>query len=248
MKAPEFQERYFNEDADTPMMLELEDFRTAIEEVYDEYHKTNEFFLDEFGIRFSSIFRAWNAFGGFIGHRFNEALIAQDDRLCHNPNDDRPPDITHKAFRAAALEMDGIEDEVDGIEQKARKYPNCFTSHNETDAYVLFTQYRVNEPDVIRDDLEPFEFTKILCAKAEGLTWNEHPRKDGSNRNATYTPADDLRHAVRSNPIYENPEAIRGEHPKKEEYRQNHAQFDPDYARENYPEFAPEQETLPTGD
>jgi len=243
MQEPQFRDRFFNPDAEYPMMLGSGDFKAAIEEVYDEYHRTNEFFLDEFGIRFNNIFRAWNAFGGFIGHRFNEALIGQDDRLCHNPNDDRPPDITHKAFRAAARQMDSIEDEVDGIEQKAAKYDNGLTSHNKTETYVLFTQYRVKEPDVIRDDLEPFEFTKILCVKAEGLHWNKHGRKGDSNRNVTYTPKPDLRHALRSNPIYEHPDAIKGQQPKKDEYRQNHANFDPVYADEN-PEYATQQATL----
>lgn len=243
MKAPEFRERFFNPDAEFPMMLTAEDFRAAIKEVYHEYHRTNEFFLDEFGYRFNSVFRAQNAFGGFIGHRFNEALIGQDSRLCHNPNDDRPPDITHKAFRAAAEEMESIADEVDGIEQKAAKYDDMLSSHNVTDAYVLFTQYRLREPDEIRDDLEPFEFTKILCADAEGLSWNHYGRGEDSNRNVTYRPADDLRHDLRSNPIYENPEAIKGQE-HKNEYQRNHATFDPVYARKNYPELAPGQENL----
>lgn len=239
MKEPEFRDRYFNPDADLPINVKPEDIRRAITRVYSHYHKMNEFHLDEFDTRFHKAFRAMNSIGDFIGHQFNDALVEQNKNLCHNPKDDLRPDIIHQAFHAAAENREKVK----GIEQKAAHFKKMLTSHNKAFTNLLFIQYRVNEPDEVRDDLEPIEFTQILFADATGKTWNKNDRKEGSNRNVTYSAGDDLRHALRSNPVYENPEAITGtDH--KETYRRNHAQFDPKYAERKYPEFAPGQKTL----
>ena len=41
---------------------------------------------------------------------------------------------------------------------------------------------------------------------------------------------------LRSNPVYEDPDAITGRDEELVEYKQRHARFDPEYA-ENHPEF-----------
>lgn len=237
MKKPEFHERFLNkEDVVLPLGIDHDDVRAAIERVYRRYHKVNEFHIDGFGIRFHDSFRAMNSLGDYLGHQFNDALIDQRSFLEHNPHDDRRPDIIHERNRAEAKVRDG--NLVDGIEQKAAQHPNFLTSHNESHTNLLFIQYRVNEPGKIRDELEPIEFTQILCADASKQSWEFEPR--GQNSNTTYRAADDLKDALRSNPLYQHPDAIcQNEHVHK--YRKLQASFDPVYDEQN-PHLRPNED------
>lgn len=235
MKRPEVKDRFLNEEAKLPLGVELDEIRNAIKRVYDRYHKINEFHIEEFGIRFHDSFRAMNSVGDYIGHQFNDALIDQRDDLHHNPHDDRRPDIVHERDRAAAKVRDG--ELVDGIEQKAAQHPQFLTSHNQSHTNLLFIQYRVNRPNEIVD-VEPIEFTQILCADASKQTWEFEPR--GQNSNTTYRAAGDLKDALRSNPIYQHPDAIcQNEHVTK--YRKLHASFDPVYNEQN-PHLLPNED------
>lgn len=232
MKEPEFHERFLNKNAELPLGVELDEIQAAIERVYNRYHKINEFHIEEFGIRFNDSFRAMNSVGDYIGHQFNDALIDQKDVLEHNPHDDRRPDIIHERDREDAINRDN--DLVDGIEQKAAQHPSFLTSHNQSHTNLLFIQYRVNRPGEVVD-VEPIEFTQILVADASKQTWEFEPR--GQNSNTTYRAADDLKDALRSNPIYQHPDAItQNEHVSK--YRKLQASFDPKYD-ENHPDLLP---------
>lgn len=238
MEQPEFRERFFNPNSWLPMNVKHDDIRQAIKQVYDRYHKMNEFYLDEFDTRFHKAFRAMNAIGDFVGHQFNDALINQNGNLEPNPLDDRRPDIIHGAYQEAAKNRDLPK--VDGIEQKAAHYRSFLTSHNEAYTNLLFLQYRVIEPGKIQTDLQPIEFTQILCADASEYGWKFEPR--GQTSNTTYRAAEDLKDALRSNPLYQKPEAIcQNEH--EEKHRRQQARFDPVFADENS-EYVTEQQTL----
>ncbi|NIB98041.1 hypothetical protein [Halobacterium sp. R2-5] len=235
MEKPQFRERYLNENAWLPLGLEIDHIRQAIKAVYDRYHQVNEFHIEEFGTRFYDEFRAMNAVGDYVGHQFNNALIEQMETLEHNPHDDRRPDIIHSGFRAAAENRD--KSIVDGIEQKAAHYRSFFTSHNESPTNILFLQYRVNAQGEIPEDEEPFEFTQILVADGGKYNWEFEDRGQGSN--TTWRAADDLKDALRSNPLYQNPESIcQNEH--VERYRRIQASFDPVFAESN-PEYVSEE-------
>ena len=204
MKRPKFRERYFNPDAWLPMGIGYDDVRQAIRRVYDRYHRLNEFHLNEFDTRLHDSFRAMNAIGDYVGHQFDDALIDQNGNLQHNPHDDRRPDVIHKAFRSAA--KDRGKPKVDGIEQKAAHFKSFLTSHNKSYTNLLFLQCRVKEKHIVKDDVEPFEFIQILCADAGEHEWEFEPRGQGSN--TTWRAADNLKDALRSNPLYQKPETI----------------------------------------
>ena len=241
MKEPQFHERYLNTNAWLPLGINHDTVRTAIKRVYARWHHMNEVYLEAYESRFYRSFRAMNAVGDYLGHQFNDAIVEQMDTLDHNPHDDRRPDIIHKGFQAAA--KDRALPNVDGIEQKAAQFKDFLTSHNESKTNLLFIQYRVNEPKEIRDDIEPIEFTQILCADAGSYEWEFEPRGQGSN--TTWRAADDLKDALRSNPLYQNPKAIcQNEHVEK--YRQIQASFDPDYAKKN-PHYITKQATITDG-
>lgn len=223
MREPEPRSRFLNRDAELLLGIEIEDIRAAIERVYTRYHDLNEFHVENYSIRFHESFRAMNSVGDYIGHQFNDALVANVDELEHNPHDDRRPDIVHQRDLEEARDRD--YDDVTGIEQKAAHYKRFFTSHNQSNTNLLFIQYRIHEPGEVAD-VEPFEFTQILLADASQQSWEFEPR--GQNSNTTYRAADDLRDAMRSNPVYQHPDAIcQNEHVDR--YRDIQASFDPEY-------------------
>lgn len=243
MEQPEFHEDYFNPYAELPYGVTPDEVREAIKEFYDFYADMNEFFVSEDHGRIETILRANNALSDFIGNVATEELANASDTLIVNQKPDGFPDL---------LPVDNDEYEADdyevhhgdeGIETKCSKSNGGWQAHNNEDAWFVVFRYERGSPDDEVTDMEPIRFVQVLCANLNEDDWSHSGRSGDSRRTITSSIVKSGMDKLRSNPIYEDPEAITGRAEKKEKYHRNHAQFDPTFA-ENNPQYATEQTEL----
>jgi len=123
VQTPEFNEDWFNPDAELPYGVEPNEVRTAIKEFYDFYDDLNHFLMREDHGRIETVLRANNALSDFIGNVATEELAQASDSLIINQKQDGFPDILpvdHDAYAEQDYKVHhgahGIENEVFEIE------------------------------------------------------------------------------------------------------------------------------------
>ena len=231
MQPPEFNPDYLNTNVELPYGLTQDHVEYAIKAVYEYYHAANQWHIQEGYGRFCDQFRANNAIGDFLGHRLTAELVNACDSIKRNLRDDGRPDILPIEHPA-----DYVKDKsVPGIEVKFSQKTG-FDSHNAVDGWVLFTRYEVHHPrHEIDEDEAPINIKQMLCATTDPDEYTDHPSGPDSDRTNTANPKATAMHRLRSNPVYEQPDAITC-HPEysdwKEEYRERHLDFNPDYSLE----------------
>ena len=239
MERPVFQERYWNESAELPYGVTAEDFKEAIEETYQIYGDICEYLLGEGHGRIETLIRANNALSDLIGNIATEALADSSDALVHNQKDDGWPDL---------LPVDHYDDfEVlygdEGIETKCSKSSGGWNAHNNEEGWFVIFRYDRGDPEEEPENMVPVRFVQILAAELDEDDWEHSGRSEESRRTITSYVQETGMDKLRSNPVYQDPDYISGRARKKEQYKTNHAGFDPVFA-EAHPEYEMEQTEL----
>lgn len=233
MQRPEFQERYFNPDAELPYGVQPDDFRHAIEETYQIYGDICEYLLSEGHGRIETLIRANNALSDLIGNVATEALAEASDALVHNEKDDGWPDLLPVDHYDDYEQMYGEE----GVETKCSKSSGGWNAHNNEEGWFVIFRYTRGDEDADPEDMAPVRLVQVLAAHLELDDWSHSGRDEESRRTITSAVQESGMDKLRSNPIYEDPDYISGRARKKEQYRRHHAEFDPVFAEE-HPEYA----------
>ncbi len=243
MQTPKFNEDWFNPGADLPYGVTPDEVKTAIKEFYDFYADMNKFFLKEGHGRIETILRANNALSDFIGNVATEELAQASDALIMNQKQDGFPDIlplNHDAYREQDYE---IHHGDHGIETKCSKSNGGWQAHNNEEAWFIVFRYERGNPEEDIHEMKPIRFTQVLAGSLNEDDWSHSGRSEDSRRTITSSIISSGMYKLRSNPIYEDPEAITGRGEELVEYKQRHASFDPTFADEN-PEYVTEQMKL----
>lgn len=243
MQQPEFQERYFNPDANLPYGVSPDEVATAIKEFYDFYAGLNNFLVREDHGRIETVLRANNALSDFIGNVATEELAQASDDLIINQKQDGFPDILPVENDEYAAQDYEVHHGDEGIETKCSKSNGGWQAHNNEDAWFVVFRYERGDPEADIEDMAPIRFTQVLCANLNEDDWSHSGRSEDSRRTITSSIISSGMYKLRSNPIYEEPEAITGRGEELVEYKQRHATFDPVYAEEN-PDYVTEQTEL----
>ena len=114
---------------------------------------------------------------------------------------------------------------------------NTFYAHHNVEGWLLGIHYRINarsksatDDAPAPDETPPIEVTQVLCASMDHEDW-EYRDAEGSNRtNTSELKAKVGLHEMRKSPIIEMESAITGVGDLLREYKQAHAEFDPDYS------------------
>lgn len=239
MERPEFQERFFNPNAELPYDVQPDDFRHATEETYQIYADLCEYLLEEGHGRIETLIRANNALSDLIGNIATESLADAADSLVHNQKSDGWPDLLPVDHYTDYEVMHGDE----GIETKCSKSSGGWNAHNNEEGWFIIFRYERGDEDADPADMAPVRFVQILAAYLEEDDWSHSGRDEESRRTITSAVRESGMDKLRSNPIYEHPDSISGRARKKEQYRRHHADFDPVFA-EKHPEYATEQAEL----
>lgn len=243
MERPQFHERRFNPDAKLPYGVTPDEVRTAIKEFYDFYDDLNQFLLREDHGRLETVLRANNALSDFIGNVATEELANSSDALIVNQKPDGFPDLLPRDHDAYAEQGYEVHHGEHGIETKCSKSNGGWQAHNNEEAWFVIFRYERGDPEADIQDMAPIRFTQVLAANLTEEDWSHSGRSGDSRRTITSSIIASGMHKLRSNPIYEDPEAITGQGDKLVEYRQRHAQFNDKFAEEN-PEYVTEQTQL----
>jgi len=92
-------------------------------------------------------------------------------------------------------------------------------------------------------DMDPIRLVQVLAGSLNEDDWSHSGSSEDSRRTITSSIISSGMYKLRSNPIYEDPEAITGRGDELIEYKQRHASFDPTFA-DNHPEYVTEQTEL----
>ena len=239
MERPEFQGDYFNPNANLPYSVTPEEVGEAIREFYDFYGDLNEFLLAEDHGRLETVLRANNALSDFVGNVATEELANVSDALIVNQKPDGFPDLLPIDNDEYAAEDYDIHHGEEGIETKCSKSNGGWQAHNNESAWFIVFRYTRGDPEETIEDMEPIRFVQVLAANLDEDDWSHSGRSDESRRTITSSIVGSGMHKLRSNPIYEDPDAITGRGEKKVEYLQRHATFNPTFADE-HPEYVTE--------
>ena len=239
MERPEFQDDYFNPNANLPYGVTPEEVGEAIQEFYDFYGDLNEFLLAEDHGRLETVLRANNALSDFVGNVATEELANVSDALIVNQKPDGFPDLLPLDNDEYAAEDYDIHHGEEGIETKCSKSNGGWQAHNNESAWFIVFRYTRGDPEETIEDMEPIRFVQVLAANLDEDDWSHSGRSDESRRTITSSIVGSGMHKLRSNPIYEDPDAITGRGEKKVEYLQRHATFNPTFADE-HPEYVTE--------
>ena len=239
MERPEFQGNYFNPNANLPYGVTPEEVGEAIREFYDFYGDLNEFLLAEDHGRLETVLRANNALSDFVGNVATEELANVSDALIVNQKPDGFPDLLPIDNDEYAAEDYDIHHGEEGIETKCSKSNGGWQAHNNESAWFIVFRYTRGDPEETIEDMEPIRFVQVLAANLDEDDWSHSGRSDESRRTITSSIVGSGMHKLRSNPIYEDPDAITGRGEKKVEYLQRHATFNPTFADE-HPEYVTE--------
>jgi hypothetical protein len=91
--------------------------------------------------------------------------------------------------------------------------------------------------------MAPLQFTQVLAGNLDEDDWSHSGRSEESRRTITSSIIASGMHKLRSNPIYQDPDAITGRGEELVHYQQQQAGFDPVFAEENS-EYVTEQTEL----
>ena len=243
MERPEFRDDYFNPNANLPYGVTPEEVAEAVRGFYDFYGDLNEFLLAEGHGRLETVLRANNALSDFVGNVATEELANVSDALIVNQKPDGFPDLLPLNNDQYAAEDYVIHHGDEGIETKCSKSNGGWQAHNNESAWFIVFRYTRGDPEVAIEDMEPIRFVQVLAANLDEDDWSHSGRSEESRRTITSSIVGSGMHKLRSNPIYEDPDAITGRGDKKVEYLQCHAMFNPSFADE-HPEYVTEQSEL----
>jgi len=243
VQTPEFKQDWFNPNADLPYGVEPNEVRTAIKEFYDFYDDLNRFLMREDHGRIETVLRANNALSDFIGNVATEELAQASDALIINQKQDGFPDILPVDNEEYAEQDYEVHHGTEGIETKCSKSNGGWQAHNNEEAWFVVFRYERGDPESDLQDMEPIRLVQVLAGSLNEDDWSHSGRSEDSRRTITSSIISSGMYKLRSNPIYEDPEAITGRGEELIEYKERHASFDPTFADE-HPEYVTEQTEL----
>lgn len=246
MSSPEFKERYFNPDAELPYGVTPEEVADAIREWYELYNGLNHFLHSEGHHSIENLLRANNALSDFVGDILTDNLAEASPKLIKNQKQDGFPDILPVENEEYEAKDYRVHHGDEGIETKCSQQNGGWQAHNNESAWFVIFRYASIDRDVPPEEMEGVEIIQVLSAKLEEEDWNHSGRSEDSRRTITSSIIANGMDKLRSNPIYQKPEAITGRAEPKQRYREMQAQFDPVFAEE-HPEYVTEQTTLGDG-
>lgn len=172
----------------------------------------------------------------FVGDILTDNFADASANLIKNQKPDGFPDILPVENEEYESEDYKVHHGDEGIETKCSQQKGGWQAHNNEEAWFVVFRYDPINRDVEPEEMDGVELTQVLGAKLIEEDWSHSGRSDESRRTITSSIIAEGMDKLRSNPIYQKPEAITGRVEPKQRYREHQASFDPVFADE-HPEF-----------
>jgi hypothetical protein len=171
----------FNPDADLPYNLRLEDFRMAMQDVYDFFYDVNKLLLSKGLERLDDMLRP-SIMSGLLSDMLTSAMAKHSRSLTQNEYFNGHPDLLVKGVYPNNSVKAGNE----GIEIKTtRNKGGAVDTHGARDQWMCVFVYALDnetEPAISRG---PMAFTEVYLSKVSVEDFRSNPRGPLGTRTAT---------------------------------------------------------------
>lgn len=173
--------RCFNPDADLPYELRIDDFRLALQDVYDFFHDVNDHLIGKGLQRLDDMLRP-AIMSGVLSDMLTASLATHARTLVQNDYFNGHPDLLVQGIYS----NDAVKSGTKGIEIKAtRKKGGAVDTHGAREQWMCVFVYEVDtktEPAVER---QPMSFNEIYLGHVTIDDFRRNPRGELGTRTAT---------------------------------------------------------------
>jgi len=203
LEIPAFIDDYFNRQVNLPYGLRIEEIREAMLEVYEVLHDINRILFERSGSRLEDTILG-NSLSGIISELLVKTIAEKSTSLIRNEKVGGHPDLLPVGYYDSSEVLHGN----DGIEIKSSIQKGGWQGHNPEDAWIMVFRYQVDTGTLPIENREPTRFIQVLIAELEKEDWSFSGRRGTSRRTPTASITRTGMHKLRSNPVYQEPEAI----------------------------------------
>jgi hypothetical protein len=171
----------FNRAAVLPYELRIDDFKLAMQDVYDFFHDVNSYLVGKGLERLDDMLRPANM-SGLLSDMLTASVAKHSRTLVENNYFNGHPDLIVKG----KYPHDSVKAGEDGIEIKStRKKGGAVDTHGARNQWMCVFVYEVDnesEPAVAR---RPLQFHEVYLGKVELADFRKNARSDLGTRTAT---------------------------------------------------------------
>ncbi len=174
-------ETKFNESAILPYELRLEDFRMAMQDIYDFLYDVNSLLSKKGLRRFDDMLRP-AAMSGILSDMMTASLANHSRVLTENQYFNGHPDLLVNGI----YPENAVQSGTDGIEVKTtRKKGGAVDTHGARDQWMCVFVYSVDTDTEPAIDRAPMSFTEVYLQEVSVGDFRKNPRGELGTRTAT---------------------------------------------------------------
>ncbi len=171
----------FNEAAKLPYELRLEDFKLAIQDVYDFFFDVNSHLVEKGLDRLDDMLRP-AIMSGVLSDMLTASLARHSRALVENRYFNGHPDLVVKGKYA----NNSIKAGEHGIEIKTtRKAGGAVDTHGARNQWMCVFVYKVDNESEPTADRRPLQFTEVYLGQVVVKDFRKNPRSELGTRTAT---------------------------------------------------------------
>lgn len=181
LKKQKVNKKTFNQRADLPFELRLEDFEMAMQDIYDFFYDVNTLLLDKGLHRFDDMLRP-AAMSGILSDMLTASMAQHCRVLVENKHFNGHPDLIvqgHYPNNAVASGTDGVEI------KSTRKRGGAVDTHGARDQWMCVFVYSVDNEMEPVTKREPMKFVEVYLGKVGVKDFRANARGDLGTRTAT---------------------------------------------------------------
>ena len=200
---PQLSQNHLNQRARIPYDLTVDEIFNAITSVYKILNTLNTSLYDQVQRRLEDLILG-NSLSGIISELLVKSISDHSQTLITNEKVGGHPDLLPIGFYDSRSVLHGDH----GIEVKSSIQDGGWQGHNPEDAWVMIFRYVVDTATEPLEERQPTRFVQVLGAQLEKADWSFSGRKGESRRTPTASITRTGVHKLRSNPIYQEPQAV----------------------------------------
>lgn len=171
----------FNQSADLPYELRLQDFEIAMQDVYDLFYDVNSGLLDRGLARLDDFLRP-AIMSGLISDLLTASIAKHARTLTVNGYFNGHPDLVVKGV----YPNDQVKAGTEGVEIKTtRKSGGAVDTHGARDQWMAVFVYDVDLATEPARERKAMSFTEVYLGKVEIADFRKNPRGELGTRTAT---------------------------------------------------------------
>jgi len=171
----------FNQDAILPYELRLEDFRIAMQDVYDFFGDVNSLLVAKGLKRLDDMLRP-AIMSGVVSDMITASLASHARALTENQFFNGHPDLIVQG----KYPNNSVKAGTDGVEIKTTRRPGgAVDTHGARDQWLCVFVYKIDKETEPASDRAPMTFTEVYLGKVSISDFRKNPRGELGTRTAT---------------------------------------------------------------